>query len=176
MRSDEVDLVIERLRELSSRRQLMVTLVPAFAPHAYSPSHVRKLAESIVTMLARDPLATTHYVRFAGRVFGWKQLAAVLEDLGARDFLHSDAMAAAYDAIALCVHPASIETLFARHANPRLRRLAVEALKHASAPSNGWSRERREKLETYRKDPAPLVAAAAVYIFPPEKAAIRARG
>ena len=160
--------MIERLRELSSRRQLMVALVPAFAPHAYSPAHLRKLAESIVTMLARDPLATTHYVRFAGRVFGWRQLVAVLEDLATRDFLHSDAMAAACDAIASCVHPALIEQTFARHANPRLRRLAVEALKHASSPSNGWSAERRERLEAYRKDPAPLVAAAAVYIFPPE--------
>ena len=119
-------------------------------------------------MLARDPLATTHYVRFAGRVFGWKPLVAVLEDLGARDFLHSDAMAAACDAIAHCVHPASIESAFAKHANPRLRRLAVEALKHASSASNGWSRERREKLEVYRQDRAPLVAGAAVYLFPPE--------
>ena len=168
MKPDEGELVIERLRELSSRRQLMVSLVPVFTPHAYSPAHVRKLAESIVTMLARDPLATTHYVRFAGRVFGWKQLVAMLEDLATRDFLHSDAMVAAYEAIANCVHPASIETAFAKHANPRLRRLAVEALKHAAAPSKGWSRERREKLETYRKDRAPLVAAAAVYLFPPE--------
>jgi len=168
MTADEVELVIERLRELSSRRQLMVVLVPAFAPHAYSPAHLRRLAESIVTMLARDPLATTHYVRFAGRVFGWKQLVAVLEDLGTRDFLHSDAMAAACDAIAQCVHPADIESALAKHANPRLRRLAVEALKHAAAPSKGWSRERREKLEVYRKDRAPLVAAAAVYIFPPD--------
>jgi hypothetical protein len=168
MRADEVEVVIERLRELSSRRQLMITLLPAFTPHAYSATHVRQLAESIVTMLARDRLATVHYVRFAGRVFGWKQLAAVFEDLARRDFLHSDAMAAACEAVAHCVHPAELEAHFAKHPNPRLRRLAVEALKHASSPSNGWSRDRRAKLETYRHDPAPLVAAAAVYVFPPD--------
>jgi hypothetical protein len=119
-------------------------------------------------MLARDPLATKHYVRFAGRVMGWQKLVAVLEDLGRRDFLHSDAMMSAYEAIAQCVHPASIEAALGSHKNPRLRRLAVEALLHAASPGNGWSRERREKLERYRQDPAPLVAAAAVYIFPPE--------
>lgn len=31
----------------------------------------------------------------------------------------------------------------------------------------GWSREYREKLEAYRRDRAPLVAAAAAYLFPP---------
>ncbi len=167
MGAEEVSVVIGRLRELTPRRDLMVELLPAFVPNAYSPSHLRQLAESIVTMLARDPLATVHYVRFAGRVFDYKRLAAVFEDLGARDFLHSDAMMAAYDAIHHCVHPALLEPRLAKHDNPRLRRLGVEALKHAASPSNGWSRERREKLEAYRRDNAPLVAAAAVYIFPP---------
>lgn len=171
MRAGEVDLVIARLRELAPRRDLMVVLVPAFAPHTYSPAHLRTLAESLVTLLARDPLATTHYIRFAGRVLGWKELCAVLEDLAARDFMHSDAMIAACGAIAGAVSPASIESRFAKHANPRLRRLGLEALKHASSPRDGWSRERREKLEEYRRDPAPLVAGEAVYVFPPDPAA-----
>lgn len=168
MGESEVELVLERLRELAPRREHFLALLPAFTPHAYSRAHVRTLAESIVTMFARDPLATVHYVRFAGSVFDWKRLAAVLEDLGARDFLHSDAMMAAYEAVARCVHPASLEARFAKHPNPRLRRLGVEALKHASAPKDGWSKERREKLENYRADRAPLVAAAAVYVFPPD--------
>ena len=168
MFAGEVERVIERLRELSHRRQLMVVLVPAFAPHAYSPPAARALAESLVTLLARDPLATVHYVRFAGQVFGWKPLVAVFEDLATRDFLHSDAMAAACDAVARCVDPTSIERALSGHTNPRLRRLAVEALRHASSAGNGWSRERRDKLEAYRRDRAPLVAAAAAYIFPPD--------
>jgi len=168
MASSEVEAVVARLRELTPRRDLFVALLPAFTPNAYSPAHVRQVAESIVTMLARDPLATVPYVRFAGQVFEWKQLAAVLEDLALRDFLHSDAMVAAYEAVARCVHPASLESRFAKHENPRLRRLAVEALKHAAAQQNGWSRERREKLVAYRSDRAPLVAAAASYVFPPE--------
>ncbi len=168
MNASEVEAVIERLRELSHRRQLMVALVPAFAPHAYSAKHLRKLAESIVTMLARDPLATVPYLTFAGQVFASKELIAVLADLATREFLHSDAMVAAYAAVARCVDPSSIERAFSAHANPRLRRLAVEALRHAAAPAKGWSRERREKLEAYRRDRAPLVAAAAAYIFPPD--------
>ncbi len=150
MDESEVEPVIERLRELSHRRELMVTLLPAFAPHARCGKHLRRLAESLVTMPARDPLATVPYVTFAGQVFTRKDLVAVFEDLATRDFLHSDAMAAACGAIARCVDPSSVERALAMHINPRLRRLAVEALKHAAAPSRGWSRERREKLEAYR--------------------------
>lgn len=171
MAPGEGEAVLGRLRELSHRRDLMVELIPAFAPSPYSPEHVRQLAESLVTMLARDPLATVHYVRFAGSVFDWKRLVAVFEDLGRRDFMHSDAMMAAYETIARCVHPALIEQTLAKHKNPRLRRLAVEALKHAAGPQNGWTPERRAKLEAYRRDEAPLVAGAAVYIFPPHEEA-----
>jgi hypothetical protein len=168
MAKNEVEMVMQRLRELAPRRELFLALLTPFTPHSYSQPQVRELSESIVTLLARDPLATVHYVRFASRIFGWQKLFAVLEDLGARDFLHSDAMMAAYEAISHCVHPALIEQKLAGHKNPRLRRLGVEALKHAASPKHGWTKERREKLEAYRKDVAPLVAAAAVYLFPPE--------
>lgn len=168
MLAGEVELVMVRLRELEPRRELMLHLLPGFAPNAYSPQHLRSLAESILAMLARDPLATIHYLRFAGSVLDWKGLCTALEDLAKRDFLHADAMLVAYDMIAKSTHPALIEARFAGHANPRLRRLAVEALKHAAAPSNGWSKVLRAMLTRYQTDPAPLVAAAAAYVFPPE--------
>ncbi|WP_437769283.1 hypothetical protein WMF27_09265 [Sorangium sp. So ce281] len=51
--------------------------------------------------------------------------------------------------------------------DPRLRRLALEALVQAASPKNGWTAERRELLERYRKDPSPAVAGPASFIMPP---------
>src|SRR6185503_13330965 len=108
------------------------------------------------------------YLRFASRLFGWKQLVALFESLAQRNLLHADAMAAAQDAIRHCTHPVQVETALAQQANPRLRRLGVEALRQSAAPQHGWSEERRQKLAAYQADPDPLVAGAAAYIFPPD--------
>ncbi len=168
MQPGEVDSVLKRLGELSGRRQLMVELVPAFEPKTYSPPHVRKLAEQLAALLAADPLATVPYLRFASRLFGWKPLVALFKNLAQRNLLHADAMAAAADAIRHCVHPVQVEAALASDANPRLRRLGVEALRQSAAPQHGWTAERRQKLAAYQADADPLVAGAAAYIFPPD--------
>jgi hypothetical protein len=168
MQPGEIDTVAQRLGELSGRRQLMLELVPAFEPKTYSAPHVRKLAEKIAALLAADPLAIVPFVRFASRLFGWKLLVALFRDLAQRNLLHADAMTAAADAIRHCVHPVQLEAALAKEANPRLRRLGVEALRQSAVPRHGWSEERRHKLSTYQHDPDPLVAGAAAYIFPPD--------
>ncbi|RYZ60689.1 MAG: hypothetical protein EOP08_14510 [Proteobacteria bacterium] len=98
----------------------------------------------------------------------WQRLCAVLEDLARRDWLHVDAMVAAYRAVVATVHPALLEERLERSSDPRLRRLALEALKRAVRPKEGWSTELRAKLTAYRSDPSPLVAGAAAYVFLPE--------
>jgi cellulose synthase operon protein C len=168
MQPGEVDQVAKRLNELSSRRQLMLELVPAFEPKTYSQPHVRKLAEQLAALLAADPLATVPYIRFASKLLPWKQLVALFKDLAQKNLLHADSMAAAADAIRHCPHPVQAEAALANEANPRLRRLGVEALRQAAAPQHGWTAERRQKLATYQADADPLVAGAAVYIFPPD--------
>lgn len=52
--------------------------------------------------------------------------------------------------------------------DPNLRRLAVSALGSAARPKEGWTSERRGRLERFRRDAALVVAAAAHHLFPPE--------
>jgi hypothetical protein len=67
-----------------------------------------------------------------------------------------------------CVHPSQLEQELRASADPRLRRLALEALVQAASPKNGWTAERRELLEErYRKDPSPAVAGPASFVMPP---------
>jgi hypothetical protein len=48
-----------------------------------------------------------------------------------------------------------------------VRRLALAALQSAAQPPWGWTDERLARLEVYRLDTDPLVAAAAQFTFPP---------
>jgi hypothetical protein len=40
-------------------------------------------------------------------------------------------------------------------------------LVQAASPKNGWTADRRELLERYRKDPSPAVAGPASFVMPP---------
>ncbi|WP_437605402.1 hypothetical protein WMF20_30315 [Sorangium sp. So ce834] len=65
-----------------------------------------------------------------------------------------------------CVHPSLLEEALRGSDDPRLRRLALEALAQAASPENGRTAERRALLERYRKDPSPAVAGAASFVAP----------
>jgi hypothetical protein len=60
-----------------------------------------------------------------------------------------------------------LETAFANSADERLRRLALAAVIAQAAGTAGWTPALRERLDVYRRDPAPLVAAAAQFTLPP---------
>jgi hypothetical protein len=170
MAASETSAISARIRALLSRRRHLVAFVPVVTSKlgAYSPERHVRVAEELATALRADPLAVPHYLEVAGRVFDWKRLAEALIDLAARDLLHSDAMVAAASAIKGCVHPEPLEERLAAERDPRLRRLAVKALKQAASPKHGWTKARRARLETYQKDPSPLVAGAASFLFPPD--------
>lgn len=83
-------------------------------------------------------------------------------------------MAAALAAVRDCLHPELLEAELARRPEADLRLLAVEALRSAAGPQDGWTPARRARLATCRRDASPLVAEAALSTFPPNKAALRA--
>ncbi len=58
---------------------------------------------------------------------------------------------------------AALEAALTADPDERLRRLALAALIAQAAPPRGWDEARRERLETFRQDPSPLVAAAAQF-------------
>jgi hypothetical protein len=170
MLPDEVELVSARLVALIPRRRNLERLVGevAAAVHAHAPAFKLEVARQVNVGLAADPLAVRLHLELSGKTQEWKQLAQTLIDVSRRGLLHADAMSVALRAVARSTHPELIEARLRGESDACLRRLALEGLSCAAGPGKGWSRERRERLEQYRADAAPLVAGAAAFIFPPD--------
>lgn len=171
MRPDEAEPVAERLRGLLTRRQHLLGLVEVLAGRLgpYAPAHVMRVAERVCAALEAAPLFVVPSLSLATHVYGWRPLAARFVALATGGLLHADAMAAALAAVRDCLHPELLEAELARRPEADLRRLAVEALRSAAGPQDGWTPPRRARLVTYRRDPAPLVAEAALSSFPPDE-------
>jgi hypothetical protein len=61
-----------------------------------------------------------------------------------------------------------LEEILAAHSDSGLRRLALASLVGQATMGSGWTPARKGRLERYRDDPSPLVAAAAQFTFPYE--------
>ncbi|WP_437280831.1 hypothetical protein WME90_09835 [Sorangium sp. So ce375] len=169
MQPAEVAIVVQRLAELSPRRRHLVVFLPALSARLgpYAAKHYVAVAEGLLAALKADALAVPQYLGLAARLLPGKALAQALVELGRRDLLHHDAMVAAMSAVHTCVHPSQLEQELRGSPDPRLRRVALEALVQMASPKNGWTAERRELLERYRKDPSPAVAGPASFVTPP---------
>ncbi|WP_437783310.1 hypothetical protein [Sorangium sp. So ce1097] len=170
MQHGEVAIVVQRLAELSPRRRHLVAFLPALSARLgpYAAKHHVAVGQGLLAALERDALAVPQYLGLAARLLGWRELAQALADLGRRDLLHHDAMVAAMSAVHACVHPSHLEEALRESDDPRLRRLALEALVQAASPKTGWTAARRALLvERYRNDPSPAVAGPAGFIAPP---------
>jgi hypothetical protein len=170
MLPDEAEAVGARLVALIPRRRNLERLVAevAAALHAHAPQWKREVARQLNAGLAADPLTVTVHLELAGRIQEWKQLTETLLEVSRRGLLHADAMVVAMKAVARATHPDEIEAQLRDQPDANLRRLALAALIGAAAPGKGWSRARRQRLDRYRADAAPLVAAAAAFTFPPD--------
>lgn len=168
MHADEIQVVLDAIEPVIRRRDTLCDVLEALRPRSYGPAHARRLAEIVLARIGTDPLSTAVRVDFAGHVLDPDGFAAVLREVHEADRLHVDAMSAAFGGIERCVAPARVEQLLLERAGdaPALRRLALHALV-AQARDKGWTSDRRARLETYRADPALVVAAAAAYVFPP---------
>ncbi|WP_437572658.1 hypothetical protein [Sorangium sp. So ce542] len=170
MQPGEVAAVVARLKELSPRRRHLVALLPVLSARlgAYAARYHVAVGEGLLAVLKADALAVAQYLGLAARLLGWRELGQALVELGRRDLLHHDAMVAAMAAVHGCVHPSLLEEALRGSDDPRLRRLALEALVQAASPKNGWTAERRALLEErYRKDRSPAVAGPAAFVAPP---------
>ncbi|WP_437667490.1 hypothetical protein [Sorangium sp. So ce1182] len=170
MQPGEVAAVVRRLTELSPRRRHLVAFLPVLHARlgAYAARHHVAVGEGLLAALKADALAVPQYLGLAERLLQWRELGQALAELGERDLLHHDAMVAAMSAVRACVHPSLLEEQLRGSKDPRLRRLALEALAQAASPKNGWTAERRALLvDRYRKDPSPAVAGPASFVTPP---------
>jgi hypothetical protein len=169
MQPSEVAAIVDRMRELLPRRRLALALVPCFATSAYGATPRHGVARGVLEALARDRLAVVHRIRFAGGLLETKELAALFRTLSEEHMLFADALVAACEQARRSVRPDSLDRELGAAGDPRLRRIALEALACAATAVSGWTKERRERLVAYRADPDLLVASAAAYVFLPEE-------
>ena len=65
---------------------------------------------------------------------------------------------------------AVLETAAAGSADERLRRLTLALLRKQAEVAQGWTDARLMRLRAFRANPAPLMAGASQFIFPPDQA------
>jgi hypothetical protein len=165
----EAPALSDRLVAFLPRRRHLVAFLPVvtskLGPYAQE-AHVQ-VAERLLAALEADPLAAPHYLSLGSRLWNCTKLGEAFAGLSQKDLLYHDTMVAAFQAVRSCVVPGLLEEMLQRHADPRVRRLGLAALEEAASPENGWTKERRARLELYRNDPSPGVAGPAQFVFPP---------
>jgi hypothetical protein len=129
-------------------------------------------------VLARDARHAALRVRCALASRSGAALAEHLVHLG-------DAGALGFDALAACVAAlrntsgaeaaAMVDVLHGSGA-PEVRRLAVVALVQDAGADRGWTSERRARLASLADDPSPVVAGAALAVFPPRESSSKEPG
>lgn len=133
-----------------------------------------------IEALASDPLTIGHRVDLAISFLPWEEVASVLIEAATTGILHADALERACHTLSYVLgrygHPGRsdskemfrLEEMLAAHPDEGLRRIALAALITQAELPPGWDEERRARLQVYRADPSPLVAAAAQFtILPP---------
>lgn len=141
-------------------------------------------------VLASDPLTIGLRVELAIEFLPWDEVASLLMEAATTGRLHADALNRACQQLPQAVsrhyrRPARpdyhemelLEEALAAHPDERLRRIAFAALTTLAASPSGWTAERRARLQVYRADPSPLVAAVAQFtVVPPAEAEIDKQG
>jgi hypothetical protein len=163
---------------LPQRRPLADWLAAVTGAAAAHPARLEAPARVVLAALRTDPLTVCWQPALAAAAEGVAGLRALVNELRATPAaLHADAIRALDAALEGCAQRpdraalAEVEAELAADADERLRRLAVTALRAAAQDGQGWTPARRERLERYRADAAPLVAGAAAFTFPPEEPA-----
>ncbi len=160
-----------------NRRALRTVVDALLAALARQPERQRASAQAVIAALAGDLAAASLRVEIAAASLLPSELTFLLTQMADTDTLHADAVSAGVRGIAasrLRLSVGAWDTLEASlSASPddRLRRLAIAALAAGAGTNEGWTPARRKRLESYCRDSAPLVAAAAQFTFPPDETA-----
>lgn len=166
---NNVMLVGNAIRELLSNRRALQIAVDHFAATlSRNRSRLLPTTRAILAALAEDRLTLSLRIRLIIKGLPWEEVVPELAELAKE--LHADALERARDAIQQAyTRPDAqlfdLEMAFANSEDESLRRLALAALVAQSKQSKGWSDDCIARLQTYRKDPSPLVAEAAQFTF-----------
>jgi hypothetical protein len=158
------------------RRVLQALLQALHVALATDRGRLQPVVHGILAVLRPDPLTVRLQARLAVAGLPWHELAPFFTELAAADTLDAESLLAAVQALEASGprtgSPSATNSLPAfEHAvaaspDARLRRLGLAALVAQATQAAGWAAGLRARLAQYRADPAPLVAAAAQFIFP----------
>ncbi len=170
----DVPLVGAAAALLLPNRRAITTMVEALRQSlTWSRGTLLPAARAVLDALAADPLAASLRVELAAHALPWNDLAVLLASMAGQGELHDDVLATAAAALrGAATRPdadglSRLEEALAQHRDERLRRLALAALVAQAQAPRGWDEARLRRLQGYRRDPTPLVAAAAQFTFPP---------
>jgi hypothetical protein len=162
----------------SERRVLQATLDALRAVLPSNRSSLQTMVQGLLVALRPDPLTVRLQVQLAVAGLSWSELAIYLTELATTGALDAESLLTASEAIARSGQRtsqqltddslAAFERALASSSNTGLRRIALAALLAQATQSAGWTAALRTRLDQYRADTAPLVAAAAQFTFPPQ--------
>lgn len=159
------------------RRVLRALLQALHTALASNRSNLQPVVYSVLEALRPDPLTVRLQVRLAVAGLPWPKLAPYLTELAATSALDAEVLMATVQALEAITQRIasqadadelfSLEQALAASPDARLRRLALAALQAQATRPTGWTAALRARLDHYRADAVPLVAAAAQFVFPP---------
>ncbi|HVU67829.1 MAG TPA: hypothetical protein VHD63_11890, partial [Ktedonobacteraceae bacterium] len=178
---DDAPAIEQGIRRLLPNRRALQEITPVLQKNlVINRRQLVPIARAMISALADDPLTITLRVELAMISLPWDEVATLLEEAAATNVLHGDALYRACHVSMLVLsrygmigRPDSkdmirLEKQLAASSDERLRRIALATLVAQADEAHGWNAERRARLERYRADPSPLVAAAAQFtIIPP---------
>lgn len=162
-------------RLLPNRRALLSIVLTLQSMLPLNRQQLIPVMRAVMAALATDPLTLGLRIELAITSLPWDEVATMLSEAAATGALHADALSQACDMLRTvrgrygnAGRPDSkemsrLETMLATSQDERLRRIALAALVVQAEASKGWSAEQRARLEVYRADTSPLVAAAAQF-------------
>jgi hypothetical protein len=169
---ENAQLVGEAIKSLIAHRRALYTSVKALQTALYqSRRQLLPTVRAVLEALATDPLTVNLRVELAISALPWNEVATLFVNLTTSGEMHTEALMTAVGAMASAASRpdardlVDLEAALATSSDQRLRRLALAVL--VAQFQRGWDDERLARLNSYRSDSSPLVAAAAQFTFPP---------
>jgi hypothetical protein len=170
--------IAETVTQVRAERRVLQALLKALhAALATDRGRLQPVVRGILAALRPDPLTVRLQARLAVAGLPWREVAPYLTELATTDALDPESLMATVQALeasgprtgppSAANSLAAFEHAVAASADARLRRLGLAALVAQATQPAGWTAALRTRLAQYRADPAPLVAAAAQFVFPP---------
>jgi hypothetical protein len=157
---------------LNDRRALATTVTALRNATGGDRRRLGAVSRAVLDALRVDPLTAGLRVQLEAVALSWQEWAVALRRAAESGELNADVLTTAIVALngwytrTDRADLAHLEAALAGDSDDRCRRLALAALVVQARLPGGWNEERLGRLETYRADRSPLVAAAAQFTFP----------